>query len=270
MAAAVLDRTGARDRRTPRRAAGGESPRRDLAIAVTGTFAVTLAAAAIGAVWPGLAASTRPHAVLHGTLGDGAGILATNARVFAAPFLLAVCRWPSHHVTRRLGCAIITTLIGENAIAVGLELGRWRAQILPYLPHLPAEWLALSTASAAWLAACQGAERRTVTRYAAAVLILAVVAAGCETLLTPRAPDRTAQPTSIGGLPVTGAWPVQISDRWRFGVDCLHPQCAPEAARLASRSLRSLPLASLGSARPPSRRRAGYVNHPDPHRRDHP
>ena len=74
---------------------------------------------------PALAPSAHPHPTLHGTLGELASVIANNLRVLAAPFLLAVFRWPGGRLTRRLGDLLIAALIAENTIAVGLALGRW-------------------------------------------------------------------------------------------------------------------------------------------------
>jgi hypothetical protein len=97
---------------------------------------------------PALAPSGHPQPTLHGTLGELASVIANNLRVLAAPFLLAVFRWPDGRLTRRLGDLLIAALIAENTIAVGLALGRWGERLLPYVPQLPLEWTALGIAGA--------------------------------------------------------------------------------------------------------------------------
>jgi hypothetical protein len=195
-------------------------------------WVLTLAAAATSAAWPTLAPSTPPHPTLRGTAVEAVAILVSNLRVLAAPFVLALFRWPGNATTRRIGDLLVVALICENAIGVGLELGRWRGQLLPYLPHLPLEWLALATAGAAWLAVRhQRAEPGVLVRYAVAVLAVAAAAAACEVLLTPRIADRRPHHEVNIGRPGQGSsapvWPRPVGD----GVGCLHPQCAPAAAR---------------------------------------
>nr|MDQ2897046.1 hypothetical protein [Actinomycetota bacterium] len=120
----------------------------------------------LGGLAPALAPSGHPHPTLHGTLGELASLVANNLRVLAAPFLLAVFRWPGGRLTRRLGDLLIAALIAENTITVGLALGRWGDRLLPYVPQLPLEWAALGIACAAWRAARDGGRGRVLAVYA--------------------------------------------------------------------------------------------------------
>ena len=135
--------------RTPAR----EHARR-LAAATACVWLLTAVGVAAGALAPGLAPSGHPHPTLHGTLGELASILATNLRVLAAPFLLAVFRLagrahdppPRRRTDRRADRA-------EHARASASRSDAGATRLLPYVPQLPLEWTALGIAGAAWLTA---------------------------------------------------------------------------------------------------------------------
>jgi hypothetical protein len=199
---------------------------------------------------PALAPSAHPHATLHGTLGEFASVIANNLRVLAAPFLLAVFRWPAGQVTRRLGDLVIVALIAKNTIAVGLALGRWGDRLLPYVPQLPLEWTALGIAGAAWLTARDGGRGRVLAVYALATFALTISAAAIEVELTPHA--HTGQRADRHGLTQTGG-PSLLAGS---GCGLSSPDFAPAGGLLASRSPTALfpSRRAFGSARPPGRR----------------
>jgi hypothetical protein len=198
---------------------------------------------------PGLAPSTRPHPTLHGTLGELASVIATNLRVLAAPFLLAVFRWPAGRLTRRLGDLLIAALIGENTIAVGLAIGRWGERLLPYVPQLPLEWAALGITGAAWLTARNSGGGRVLAVYALATLALTISAAAVEVELTPHA--HTGQRADRTGL-MQANGPSLLAES---GCRLSSPDFAPAGGLLASRSQAPFPSRrAFGSARPPGRR----------------
>ena len=198
---------------------------------------------------PALAPSTRPHPTLHGTLGELASVIANNLRVLAAPFLLAVLRWPAGRMTRRLGDLLIAALIAENTISVGLALGRWGGWLLPYVPQLPLEWTALGIAGAAWLTARDSGRGRVLAGYALAALALTISAGAVEVELTPHA--HTRQRADRNGLTQTSA-PSLLAES---GCRLASPDLAPAGGLLASRSQAPFPSRrAFGSARPPGRR----------------
>ena len=98
---------------------------RRLAAAAACVWLLTAFGVLLARLAPALAPSAHPHPTLHGTLGELASVIANNLRVLAAPFLLAVFHWPGGRITRRLGDVLITALIAQNTLAVGLALGRW-------------------------------------------------------------------------------------------------------------------------------------------------
>ena len=239
---------------------------RRIAVAYAGMWVLTCLGTVIGRAVPGLAPGGQPHPTLHGTPSDFASIAIANARVLSAPFLLALFRFPSDQRSRQLGDLIIVVLLGGNALRVGLALGRDRGALLPYLPQLPLEWLAAALAAAAWLTLRTGARKRTGLAYVAAVLVLVAAAAAIETICTPHAAARehtfrVARSTEALHSP----GPISMR-KARGGLSA--PDRAPAPA-LASRSLRSLPLAvtRFRSAVWPAL--PDYVNHPRiPQRRD--
>ncbi len=221
----------------------------------------------IGRLLPSLAPGGRPHPSLHGSLADLAAIAATNARVLSAPFLLALFRFPSGRRSRQLGDLLVIGLLGGNALRVGLALGHHGDQLLPYLPQLPLEWLAAAVAGGAWLTQRTHARTRTAIVYAAAVLAVVGVAAAIETSATPRA-SLPARASSLTSSPAGALHPPVSGLMREVGGGLPAPDRAPAPA-LASRSLRSLPLAvaRFRSAVWPAL--PGYVNHPRiPQRRD--
>lgn len=222
---------------------------RRAAAAVAWIWLLTAAGAMVAQLAPGLAPSAHPHPTLHGTLGELASVIANNLRVLAAPFLLAVFRWPGGRLTRRLGDLVIAGLIAENTIAVGLALGGWGERLVPYVPQLALEWTALGTAGAAWLTARDGGRRGVLTVYALATFALTISAAAVEVELTPHA--HTGQRADRNGLTQASGPSVLAASGCRLS----SPDFAPAGGPLASRSQAPFPSRrAFGSARPPGRR----------------
>jgi hypothetical protein len=176
------------------------------ATVVLGLTAVGVIAATIA---PSLAGTTRPHPTLTGGLPDALPILANNSRVLAAPFLLSLLRFADTRAGRLVGDAIIAALAAFSAITVGIALGRWRGRLIPYLPHLPLEWAALITATAAWLLIRAGrVHGRQLLALGSVTAMLLCAAAAVETWATPhrhlavsrRAARVERQLPRIGGL----------------------------------------------------------------------
>jgi hypothetical protein len=149
---------------------------------------ITLFAALAAAIDPALAGATRPHPTLRPTAGEVISILITNARVCALPVLLSLFGFQHRRLSRRLGDALTGLVLAGNAVLVGVELGRWQTRILPYLPHLPVEWLAVGAAAGIWAHARttpEPGEHRGLVIHAGAVAVLLAAAAVVEVLLTP-------------------------------------------------------------------------------------
>jgi hypothetical protein len=218
--------------------------RTHLPVAGAVVLGLTATGALLAVVDPALAGTTRPHPTLTGNVSDAVSILANNARVLAAPFLLYLLGAPRSLPGRRSGDIVIAVMVALSTIPVGVELGRWRAQLIPYVPQLPVEWAALTVAVAAWLAARTAtANHRDLAALAAVTTGLLVAAAGLETYATPH---RTARPAAseatadwIGEVPVSCGCPGVA-----FATDFAPGR--PGHCKVA----RSLPLTPFGSARP--------------------
>jgi hypothetical protein len=101
--------------------------------------------------------------------------------VLAAPFLLWPLGLPTGRLGRSVGDVLVLVVIALNLVPVGLELGRWRGQLVAYLPQLPVEWGALITAVSAWLAIRRDeATRRDVAVLAAVTVTLLLAAASLD------------------------------------------------------------------------------------------
>jgi hypothetical protein len=217
-------------------------------MAAGAVIALTALGALLSSIDARLAGTTRPHATLTGSLGDALSILQNNARVLAAPFLLYLLGFPASRTGRLAGDMLVALLTAASALPVGLELGRWHAQLLPFLPQLPLEWTALAVAISAWLAARHNhGQPSQLAVLATLTLALLVAAAALETWATPNGHTRPAandqesdRPVDPLGLCVPGA--------------CLRAGFCAAGGPLASRShapfpsLRSVPLARLAGA----------------------
>ena len=169
----------------PRRHCG---PVRSALECTAGLWAITALAALAGALDPRLALRAAPHPALQPTFGAWVAILAVNARVLCVPFLLSVLGLQEGGSGRRLGDLAVVVLMLVNGGMVGVELGRWGARLLPYLPQLPLEWLAAGTSAAVWARARHArVDHAQLAWQAALVLALLIAAATVEVLLTPHA-----------------------------------------------------------------------------------
>lgn len=109
-----------------------------------------------------------------------------NARVFCPPFLIAAVRMrPRHRLRFALDLALGVDLTFQTCL-VGSAVGAEGERILPFLPHLPIEWLSLTIAVAVWLAARRGPVARDELVRSAGIAAATLVAAGVlEVYATP-------------------------------------------------------------------------------------
>ena len=117
----------------------------------TGILAVaglTLLGALAAVLDPSFGPSTRPHPTLTPGLAVAVSLWQSNLRVLAAPFLLAGLRFADTRLGRTAGDVIVAAITAYSTVTVGLALGRWGGTLVPYLPHLPLEWAALSASVA--------------------------------------------------------------------------------------------------------------------------
>ena len=166
---------------------------RSIAHAALGLIAATAFGVVLELVDRDLFTSTPPHPTLPPTVAAIATIFLTNLRVAAPPFILIAFRFPSASSTRTAGDLILAGILFANTVRIGLAIGRWQTQLVPYLPHLPLEYLAISVAAGSWLSARNRGihgrwqELRTTVACAGVAVVLLVVGASVEVLLTPHA-----------------------------------------------------------------------------------
>jgi hypothetical protein len=162
----------------------------------TALWSITAMATLAGAVDPGLALAGAPHPSLHPTISAWASIVSQNARILSIPILLSLIGIQQHRVGRGLGDVTVIAILMLNGALVGIELGHWGLRLIPYLPQLPLEWLAVAIATSSWMTTRtprdSASDRRALLTAAALSAGLLAVAAAVEVLLTPHAPIRGA------------------------------------------------------------------------------
>jgi len=171
----------------PRRTALAPVPR-----AVAAAWAALWATTALGALAVtanvGALRTPAPHDALAATLTTTAQLIAHNAIVAPWPLALTALGWADLPGARRVGDALIAAQLLGHGLVVGGALAShpdmWR-----YLPHLPAEWLALAIPAGTWVAARTGPpgqpRPRQLATAGAASLCAVVAAAVLETYLVP-------------------------------------------------------------------------------------
>jgi hypothetical protein len=162
----------------------------------TALWSITAMATLAGAVDPGLALAPAPHPSLNPTFGAWASIFTQNTRILSIPVLLSALGAQSYRAGRCLGDLAVLAVLALNGALVGIELGHWGLRLIPYLPQLPLEWLAVAIATSSWMTTRtprdSGSDRRALLTAAALSAGLLAVAAAVEVLLTPHAPVRGA------------------------------------------------------------------------------
>jgi len=163
---------------------------RALTVSYAALWAATGAGAALALAGIHIIAAPAPRDALEPTLGTAVGLGAHNALVVLWPLALVLLGWPALIGVRRVGDGLIAAQLLAHGLFVGTALGQhpdtWR-----YLPHLPLEWLAIATPTAAWLTArtphpgCPIGTSLAVLRLAAACVAVLLGAAAIETYLVP-------------------------------------------------------------------------------------
>jgi len=166
----------------PRRRPGG-----GLVAALAAVWLLTVVGGIVGLLAPGLAPGGGPDPTLHGSVTDLLSILATNLRVLSVPFALALFGFHRSRRARGFGDVLVGAVVTVNCLRVGLAIGRYGTRLLPYIPQLPVEWLALALSASAWITARHGGQPRALRTRARQTFLAAAAAAAIEALLTPRA-----------------------------------------------------------------------------------
>ena len=173
------------------RAPARDTPRwrtaRKLVASLALVWLLTAVGGLVGILAPGLAPGGGPHPTLHGSVSDVLSILATNLRLLSVPFALGLLGFHRGHRARRFGDLLVGAVVTLNTVRVGLALSRYGTRLIPYIPQLPVEWLALALSTSAWIATRRGAQPHVLRTRALQTLAAAAAAAAIEALLTPHA-----------------------------------------------------------------------------------
>jgi len=163
------------------------------ASSLTLTFAALVGAAVAAGVAvlavPDLGHSLYPHPprpTLARDTGAALGLLAHNAPVALWPLALLALDWHEIPLARRAGDGLIGAQLTVHGATVGAALATW-PELVPWLPHLPAEYAAIALPAGAWIAARRrgGGGRHELALTAALVLVLLALAAALETWAVP-------------------------------------------------------------------------------------
>lgn len=166
-----------------------ERRERELPSALAAVWLLNVAGVAAGRIAPELAPGGGPQPTLHGSVGDVMAILATNLRLLSVPFVLALLGFHRSGPARAFGDLLVGAMVAVNCLRVGLAVGCYGTRLIPYIPQLPIEWLALALSASAWIAARHGARSRlrSLCTLAPQTFLAAAAAAAVEALLTPHA-----------------------------------------------------------------------------------
>lgn len=156
-------------------------------------WGVTLGCALLVAALPGasglvadwFAAQLTAEANPPPAVRDALGVALHNLQVLGFPFLLAAARLGQGRLRPVLDVLVAGAVVVQAGL-VGAALGAYGARLLPFVPHLPFEWLALASSVAVWLVA----RRRPVTArelatFAAVFAAALLVACALELYATP-------------------------------------------------------------------------------------
>jgi hypothetical protein len=185
MAATELTRPMSADLRSRAPAKARRRPGSELVAVLTALWLLTALGGLAGHIAPGLAPGGGPHPTLRGNVTDMLSILGTNLRLLAVPFALALLGFQRSRRAQGFGDLLVGAVVTVNALRVGLALGRYGTELIPYIPQLPIEWLALALSTSAWMSARRGAQPRELRTTALLAVLAAVTSASIEVLLTP-------------------------------------------------------------------------------------
>jgi hypothetical protein len=178
---------------TARRYSGIVEP---LAAGYTAGWTALLAVAAVCALIP--AARWAAHHVLSldlhvhirpaspPTLSGAVGLLVTNVRATCWPLLAATLGAGRSTRLRRVTHVAVAVSLAVNLLPVAAAVGVYRAQLVPYLPHLPLELYAITTGPATWVICTrQTLSRRQIALIAVSMVLALAGAALLETWAVP-------------------------------------------------------------------------------------
>ena len=134
----------------------------------------------------GLALRARLHPAGAPSVSGALALLANNLRATAWPIIPAALGAGQRPGIRRLVDVAVVVSASVNLLPVGAALGTYRLGLVPYLPQLPLELYAVTSAAACWRASRRRRlGRHEVAAITASVLLALVLAALLEIWAVP-------------------------------------------------------------------------------------
>ena len=121
----------------------------------------------------GLALGARLHPAGAPSVAGALALLANNGRAAAWPLLPAALGAGRLPGARRVVDAAVFISLALNLLPVGAALGIYRLGLAPYLPQLPLELYAVTSAAACW----QASRRRRLCRHEVAAITASIMLA---------------------------------------------------------------------------------------------
>jgi hypothetical protein len=157
--------------------------RRAIGRSYAAIWGATAIGAAAGIAGVRLLAASAPYDALPPTPGTAIRLLGANAAVALWPLALLALGWHRLRGAAQVGDLLVRAQLFGNGLVAGNALGQ-QPRLALYLPHLPLEWLTITTPVAAWLVVRAGARATAIVAVGVTAAAL-VAAAVVETYLVP-------------------------------------------------------------------------------------
>jgi hypothetical protein len=113
-------------------------------------------------------------------------IAANNTPHSVWPLSLGLLDAQRRRATRMLGDALVTANLAVPGVLVGAALATYTTRVLPYLPHVPLEFVGIATGAGGWIVErARPLTPRARILCVGATVVALMVAATIETCLVP-------------------------------------------------------------------------------------
>jgi hypothetical protein len=133
-----------------------------------------------------------PPATPHDSIDPNAAAVASlvlhNAAVAMVPLALLALGWDQIPIVKNLADGLVAVVVIVNGAVVGYAFARAGPALLPYLPHLPFEWMAVAIPAGAWFSFRLQPpvnRRSSLLRAVVPTALALLIAALLEALATP-------------------------------------------------------------------------------------